>query len=191
MKVALVGVYPEDENRIRGGVEAVTLRLSRGLAAMDGIEVHVVVCDARRPPGRSSPRADLHIHSIGGAKKLGNILFALPDRRRIARALGEIGPDIVHAHSADRFALGAIESGIPAVVTIHGIIERESGLETGAAGRLRGYLRNRLAATALRRMKNVILLSPYVAEHYRDELAGARKWTIENPVDDRFFELEA
>ncbi len=189
MKIALVGIYPEDEDRLHGGVEAVTLRLSQGLAEMNGVEVHVIVCDPFRAVGRSRPAPDLYVHSIGGSRRFGNLMFGIPDRRRIARALREIGPDVVHAHSADRFALGAIESGFPTVVTIHGIIELESGLESTLAGRFRGALRNRIVSTALRRMKNVILLSPYVANHYRRELAHARTWTIENPVHDHFFEL--
>ncbi len=189
MKVAIAGIYPEDPDIIRGGVEAVTLRLSQGLARTEGVEVHVVVCDASRPVGIHQPEPDLHIHSIGGSRKLGNLLLGIPDRRRIAQAIRAIGPDVVHAHSADRFALGAIESGLPALVTVHGIIEIESQLEPTLPGRLRGYMRNRIAATALRKMCNVILLSSYVAEHYRTSLAHARTWTIENPVGDHFFEL--
>ncbi len=189
MKVAIVGIYPQNEDRIRGGVEAVTLALSRGLAAMEGIEVHVVVCDATRPTGDISPAPGLHVHSIGGAKRFGNILLGIPDRQRIARALRGIAPDVVHAHSADRSALGAMESGFPTVVTIHGIIEMETSLESNAAGKLRGLLRNMITAEALRKMKNVILLSPYVAEYYAKQLAGRRTWTIENPVDERFFAL--
>ena len=189
MKVAIVGIYPESADKIRGGVEAVTLRLSQGLARTSGIEVHVVVCDSSRPVGTSRPESDLHIHSIGGSRRLGNLLLGIPDRRRIAQAIRRIRPDVVHAHSADRFALGAIESGLPAVVTVHGIIEVESGLEPTLSGRMRGRLRNKMAAAALKKAKNVILLSPYVADHYRHRLAHARTWTIENPVNDHFFDL--
>jgi glycosyltransferase involved in cell wall biosynthesis len=131
------------------------------------------------------------VHSIGGSRRLGNLLFALPDRRRIANTLRDVGPDVVHAHGAHREALGAIESGLPTVVTIHGILEAEIGLERRLGKRVRGFMRRRLVASALRRMQNVILLSPEVREHYATSLRHARTWVIENPVHPRFFDATA
>lgn len=187
MKVAIVGLYPRDPARLRGGVEAVTLQLSRGLAATPGLDVHVVVSEAGRPPGVERPEPGITVHSLGGTARFGNLLFALPDRRRIARALRALAPDVVHAHGAHRESLGALESGLPTVVTIHGILEAEIGLETSLGKRVRGVFRRQLVAAAFRRMRHVILLTPEVEEHYRHRLRGARTWVIENPVDGRFF----
>ncbi len=191
MKVALVGLYPRHPNEIRGGVEAVTLQLSRGLAALPGLDVHVVVSEAGRPLGVHRADDRVTVHSIGGSSRLGNLFFALPDRRRIARALREIAPDVVHAHGAHRESLGAMESGLPTVVTIHGILEAEIGLERRFGKRVRGFMRRHLVASALRRMQHVILLSPDVREHYQDALRHARTWIIENPVHPRFFAARA
>jgi glycosyltransferase involved in cell wall biosynthesis len=131
------------------------------------------------------------VHSVGGSRHLGNLLFALPDRRRIASALRELQPDIVHAHGAHREALGALDAGLPTVVTIHGIIDAEIGLERRLGKRVRGVMRRRLVAAALRRMRNVILLSPEVEEHYRAALRHARTWVVENPVHPRFFDTRS
>ena len=188
MRVALACQYPRDPAVIRGGVEAVTLRLSEGLAETPGVdEVHVVVAEPGRPVEVMRPRPNLTIHSIGGSRRFGNVLFSLPDRRRIARTLREIAPDVVHAHSAHREALGALESGLPTVVTIHGLLDIEIGLERALKRRFRNQFRRRLVESALRRMTAAILLGPTVAEHYRETLAHARTWVIENPVADRFF----
>jgi len=189
MKVALVCSYPTSPDRLRGGVEAVTLQLSRGLAALPGVEVHVVVAEAGRPRGAERSPDGITVHSLGGSERFGNVLFALPDRRRIAGALRAIAPDVVHAHGAHREALGAMESGLPTVVTIHGILEAEIALERRLGKRFRGFFRRRLVREALRRMRHVILLSPEVEEHYRQQLRGARTWVIENPVDRRFFDV--
>ncbi|NNE10012.1 MAG: glycosyltransferase family 4 protein [Gemmatimonadetes bacterium] len=190
MKVAITGIYPESEERIRGGVEAATLRLSQGLARRGDIDVHVVICNAGRAPGITNPEPNLTLHSIGGSKRFGNMLLSIPDRRRIAAYLRKLKPEVVHAHSLDRFALGAIESRLPTVVTIHGIIEMESALETEVSQKVRGAMRNRLVHAALRKARNVILLSPYVAEHYARDLRRANTWTIENPVADSFFAID-
>jgi glycosyltransferase involved in cell wall biosynthesis len=127
------------------------------------------------------------VHSIGSAGHFGNLLMQLPDRRRIAAVLRRLAPDVVHAHSTHREALGAIESGLPTVVTIHGMIEREIALERRLGRRIRGVFRRRVIDAVFARMRHVIVLSSSVEEHYRDRLAGARTWVIENPVDDRFF----
>lgn len=191
MRVALVGLYPRDPGRLRGGVEAVTLQLSRGLAALPELDVHVVVAEAGRAEGVEHPEPGITVHSIGGSPHFGNLLMALPDRRRIAGALRRLAPDVVHAHGAHREALGAIESGLPTVITIHGILEAEIGLERSLGKRVRGIFRRRLVAESFRRMRNVILLTPEVEQHYRERLRGARTWVIENPVDPRFFAIEA
>ena len=190
MKVALVGAYPRDPGRLRGGVEAVTLQLSRGLAALGGVEVHAVVSEAGRPVGTERPEPGVTVHSIGGSARWGNLLFARGDRRRIAQTLRELAPDIVHAHGVHREALGALESGLPTVVTIHGILEAEIGLERSLGKRARGIFRRRLVAAVFRRMRHVILLTPEVEEHYRDRLRGARTWVLGNPVAQRFFDAE-
>ena len=51
MKVAIVGRYPPAPSHIRGGVEAVTLRLSEGLARHHDVDVHVVVAELGRELG--------------------------------------------------------------------------------------------------------------------------------------------
>jgi glycosyltransferase involved in cell wall biosynthesis len=188
LKVAIVGVYPRDPDAIRGGVEAVTLRLSEGLAALNSLDVHVVVSEVGRPEGVSRTAGGVTVHSIGASGRFGNVLHELPNRRRIAHALRALAPDVVHAHSAHREALGAIESGIPTVVTIHGILEQEIALEKRWSKRARGVFRRRLVDAAMSRMRNAILLSPTVAEHYRETLRHARTWVIENPVPAPFFE---
>ena len=188
VKVAIVGAYPRDPGRLRGGVEAVTFQLARGLAALPDVDVHAVVCEAGRPLGVVRTPERVTVHSIGGSTHGGNLLFAKPDRRRIARTLRELAPDIVHAHGVHREALGALDSGLPTVVTIHGILEAEIGLETRLGKRVRGIFRRRLVASVFRRMRHVILLTPEVEEYYRDRLRGARMWVIGNPVDPRFFE---
>lgn len=187
MKVAIVGRYPRDPGRIEGGVDAVTLRLAHGLARLPDMEVHVVVSDPDRPLETTREEPGVTVHSIGGARHLGNVTLARSDRRRIARALRELGPDVVHAHSVHREALGAIESGLPTVVTIHGMIENEILLEKRWAKRARGVFRRRLLDLAFRRIRNAIVLSPGVAEHYAERLAHARVWVIGNPVDELFF----
>ncbi|MFH1277281.1 MAG: glycosyltransferase family 4 protein [Candidatus Eisenbacteria bacterium] len=191
MKIAVLGLFPEDAGRIVGGVEAVTFRLCEGLSRIEDADVHAMVAVKGRPEGLRALAPNWTVHSIGGTGRFGNILFARPDRARMVRALRRIGPDIVHAHSTDRHALAALDSGMPAVVSIHGVIEIETKLERRPAERFRGFFRERMVADALRRVRNVIYVSPYLRDLYGPRLAHARTWVVENPVGPVFFEQRA
>lgn len=95
-------------------------------------------------------------------------------------------PDIAHAHSAGTFADGALGSGLPAVITVHGVIEQEAAIvrQSGiswredVAWRYEAWYERRCLSRARR---NVIAISPYVADFYRG-LTGALLSLVENPV---------
>ncbi len=79
-------------------------------------------------------------------------------------------------------------SGKPSVLTIHGILERDI-LYRGRFRRLRSEVMKQVEMRARERVANLIVVSPYV----RDALGGTvlgRTWDIDNPVADRFFEVE-
>lgn len=187
MRIAMIGLYPRDPSQICGGVEAVTLRLANGLTSIQDVELHIIVSTLSWEKGTFRQSDNRIVHSVGGARRFGNILQGIPQRRRIGRVLRKINPDVVHAHSADRFALAAIDSGYPAVVTIHGIIEAETSLEKDPIEKVRGFFRNRMGRIAIARARNIILLSPFVLDHYGSALAHARTRVVENPVDPLFF----
>jgi glycosyltransferase involved in cell wall biosynthesis len=187
MKVAVLGLFPDDPARIVGGVEAATLRLCEGLHRVPGVDVHTIVSVPGRAVGLKSLAPNWTVHSIGTFDHFGNVLLALPDRMRMVRALRALRPDIVHAHSTDRHALGALDSGFPTVVTIHGVIEMETRLEKRAPERIRGFFRDRMVKEVLRRVRNVAYVSSYLRDLYEDRLRHAQSWIIENPVGDLFF----
>jgi glycosyltransferase involved in cell wall biosynthesis len=188
MRVAILGLFPRDPERIVGGVEATTLRLCEGLRKLPDVEVHAVVSVPDQPVGVKTLAPNWTVHSIGTFDHAGNITLALPDRRRMVRALRAIRPDIVHAHSADRHALAALDSGLPAVITVHGVIELETRLERIGLERFRGAFRGVMVRSVIRRARNVIYVSPYLRELYDARLAHARRWVVENPVASVFFD---
>lgn len=86
-------------------------------------------------------------------------LFAL-ERRELAQAIREARPDIVHAHWSYEFAAGALDSGVPCLVTCHdspwAILKAMPDLYR--AGRLL------MARPVLRRMRHATVVSPYLVE---------------------------
>jgi len=187
--VALVGPFPENRELFRGGVEAITYRLAEGLAREEGVRLEVVTLTENHAICGVSDWG-YRVTRLPASARFGNVNFAIPDRRRLARALRAAAPRIVHAHSLGAGALGAIESGIPTVISIHGVIEREVALERGLANRLRYIPRLRVVKESLARGRDFVIVSPYVGEVYRAQLAGKRTYDLETSVDPVFFAVE-
>ena len=90
---------------------------------------------------------------------------------------------------AGHYADAALRSNRPAVITLHGVVFREAALALAGAAlpvRLRWHLDALFERWVVRRARDVIAISPYVAQEYRP-LTRARFHAIENPVADEFF----
>ncbi len=110
------------------------------------------------------------------------------ERRGLERAMRAAAPDVVHAHWAYEFALAALASGLPHVITCHDspivVARMASGL------RRTGYrwLRVAMARHALSQAKSVTAVSPYM----QAEIAAwcsAPVAVVPNPIDRRAFAL--
>ena len=84
-------------------------------------------------------------------------------------------PDVVHAQGIDLPGYLAVHGAVPSVVTVHGILGEENEVRC----RLEDS-RTSISTTAtllerptIRRAKDVISISPYVAHHYGSQSAAA------------------
>ncbi len=192
MRVALLGPYSGDLTRVGGGPEAVVVQLAQGLRRA-GVAVHVVTFDfTGQQAADTTTQADgVTVHRLR-LRRLPRWTGVRINARVLAKQLRTISPDIAHAHSAGTFADGALGSGLPAVITVHGVIEQEAAVvrQSGiawredVAWRYEAWYERR----CLRRARDVIAISPYVADFYRG-LTGARMSLVENPVAQAYFDL--
>lgn len=195
MKVAIVGPYPL-EGRPPGGIESVSAALVHGLQQIDDVEVHLItIALPGATPGVRwlGPRATLHaLRSTGRLRRPTTFFF---ERRAITRLLGQLRPDIVHVQGQNFYAPAALASGFPTVISIHGMLAREAYIidPRSSAGeriskRLRGIFNARFEAIALREAKHLIINNPY-AEQTIGPLTKAQMHWLDNPIEDRFFDV--
>jgi glycosyltransferase involved in cell wall biosynthesis len=101
----------------------------------------------------------------------------------------KLQPDVVHGQPSAEYLLAATGCGRPHVITLHGLVERETaGLARLHPATLASIIRDRLHRRAAARAAHIISISPYVDEW----LAGwtrARIWPVPNPIDPEFFHL--
>lgn len=192
MRVAIVGDYPSDPNRIWGGEQAAFAYLVKGLSRIGDLEVHVIT-----PSGESSvpPRkeaAGVTVHFLPRLPR-GELLRRYPAyQARLGEKLAEIRPDAVHAQGAIHHGLVALRSGYPAAITVHGVQSEDCKYQKNF------YLRARkrfvswwLERYNLKRTRYLIAIGRYVTAYFARILRpDAEVYHIPNAIDETYFALE-
>ena len=161
--------------------------LLQGFAEIGGAEIHVVSC-TRQPVAAPEKLADniwyhnLHVPKIGWLRTgyQGCV-------RAVRKQLRDIRPDIVHGQGTERdCALGAVFSGFPNVVTIHGNMRLVAQINRAKPFSYEWWAA-RLEAFTIPRSSGVVCITNYT----RAAVAGLAKktWVVPNAVDAGFFKV--
>ncbi len=190
MRIALCAEYPLRRDRVVGGIEEVTRRFAHALAAREGVEVHIVSFHQGIRPRASTEEIDgVFVHRRALPDRFGNVSMGRPERADTIATLRDIDPDVVHPLGIGPKALAASESGYPWVVTVNGAQAAETQAVGGLRNRIRAAVFRRLEEESLRRAHTIIVPNPVVRSMLGARIRHARVFTIENAVDDLFFEL--
>ncbi|MBC7260702.1 MAG: glycosyltransferase family 4 protein, partial [Chloroflexi bacterium] len=187
LKVALVTPYPVDVTRIPGGVRNVAYNLVRGLRSFRDLDIYVLHCHSEVPENRVQVEDNLTVHymSMPRRKVVPNMILAV---ERVARELRRLKPVVVNAH-APHYAVAALRSGYPTIYTIHGVIHREAQVyRSRLFDRCRFWLEKWYDRYAVRHVGDIVAISPYVLEEYRN-MSKARFHRIDNPLPPDFFDV--
>lgn len=189
MRVAILGAYSLQNNRISGGPEAVVVQLAEGLRQLSGVEVHIVTQSGKADVVEQRNGITLHTVRL---RRVPRWTFIRANAYALAHAVRDIAPDVAHAHSAGAYGDAALLSGAPALITVHGVIRQEAAVfrQYGLSWReeLSWRYEEWYERRCLARAHDVIAISPYVAEFYRG-MTRARMHLVENPVGDAYFTL--
>jgi glycosyltransferase involved in cell wall biosynthesis len=191
LKVLILGPYPEDPEKIVGGVEAVNNALVAALVAHP--EVSSITVAMFRTKGGTADRRKinnklevryLRVPFISGDVIIQSYQCVLAARRLVE----EIKPDVVHAQGIDRQGDIATQLGLPAVVTVHGLVHIEARLAAkNLPGRIKVVLFDALVRRVLRKAQVVISISDYDAKSL-EGLVRNRRISISNAIAPDFFQ---
>jgi glycosyltransferase involved in cell wall biosynthesis len=186
MRIAFVTAFPDDPDKPRGGVEAVSVTLVRHICAFEDLDVQVVtVRDGRRAAGvRRWERATVHALPRQGRRKLTGAMGA--DRRQVQALLKTLAPDLVHAH--DTFGLMVRGMAVPRVLTIHGFIHSDTLVAGERFARARSLAWRLIETRTWADYPHIIAISPYVRERL-DGIARGAVHEIDNPIGAGFFAI--
>lgn len=187
-KVLIAGEYPASGNRRRGGIETVTWNTAESLSRRTDLDVHVLCIREGLAKARVRRVGEVTVHESPGLSLPHSLTMYTWDYFVLRRAIKRIKPDFIHAQSQDRYALAAIKSGLPMVMSIHGLFFKQSELLEGSAvtRRIRKFLWNRIERFCISRAPAVIVMNDYVGSVAR-EFAGGAVHFVHNPISDDYF----
>lgn len=174
--------YDEAVPRFGPAIEA----LLQGLAGLPELEVHVISCTQRpmHAPEKLSENTWFHLLEV---PKIGWLRTGYQGCvRAIRKQVRELDPDLVHGQGTEReCALGAVFSGFPSVVTIHG---NTGQVARSLNARIGSYLwcTARLESYALRRAAAVFCNSAYTEQVVRK--SNLHTWRVPNALRLAFFD---
>ncbi len=184
----MLGQFPQSPSRIDGGVAAAMTYLAQALIRLQEIELIGVrlAAGGYGQAGTGSfewPIVDLPLDRFSVST------LYRRQKQEFAALLDRFRPDVVHAQGADAAGLIAVSCGLPAVVTVHGLLGEcanyQSSVRVRARARFSSFLTER---PTIRKATDLIAISPFVTSYYGDEIKG-RVHAIPNAVAPSFFQL--
>lgn len=190
LRVAILGDYPLDTTRIRGGVQAAFAYLVKGLTKLEGLDLHVLTF--RQPGFERIDQNGLTIHLMPLYPRFERLRYYRNYQTYLNRELSKIQPDIVHAEEASADALVSLRSGYPTVVTVHGIRFEDRKYYSSWGQQIRLYFDSLLVERQIiRRTRYLISISRYVMDYFSNYFRpDLRCYTIPNAIDERYFHIK-
>ena len=189
MKVAYLSLLPSPGQPASSGVPKVSETLLRAFETLPDLQVDAVTLVDGLAKAQVEQRGAVTRHYLPCKPHGKTATLYWNEVRRLRHELARIQPDVVHGQPSAEYLLAATGCGRPHVITLHGLVERETvGLARLRPAYLAGVIRDRLHRRAARQAAHIISISPYVEEW----LAGwttARIWPVANPIDPEFFTL--
>ena len=186
MKIVIMSVYPP-ANQPSGGVYSVTRVLTQALSKYNDIDVHVVSFDKDCNKTKIEQDVDVTVHRLPCSNWPQILDIFGPGKKRLLNYIYSLKPDIIHTHGS--YGLTLCNISIPSVFTLHGFdfanLVADSAKHAWVRSRLWRYVERRSIAS----QKDIISITPYVRKMI-ESLTKARIYDIDNPVDERFFEIK-
>lgn len=190
MKVAFLSVLPPPGQPAVSGVHRVSQTLLRQFESMPDLEVEAITLIDGLPKEEVIKTGHVRYHYLPCKRAGKTVTLYLWERMRLKKRVRMVGPEIVHGQPTAEFLLAATGTGLPNVITVHGLVAKESAtLARWRPGRAAGTIREALHQKAIKRARHIISISSYV-EEYVAGITDCACSPIPNPIEPEFFRIE-
>ena len=189
LRIVMVSPYPVKLGMVVGGIEAVASTLAPAIAALDAVEHVTVLCfhHGEVPVHNVVINDKLEVRYLRGQDRLGVITRSILEVRQTRRIVAKLQPHIVHGQEIGWRGDVATQSSPNSVVTVHGLVHRETALAVGTnvIDKLRVGLVENMVKRVLARAKVTISISGYDAAAIGSLVRGHHVH-IPNPINPLF-----
>ncbi len=190
MKVAYLSVLPPPGQPAVSGVYRVSQTLLRQFESMPDLEVEAITLIDGLQKETVIKAGSVRYHYLPCKSAGKTLTFYLSEIMKLKRRVRLVGPEVVHGQPTAEFLLAATGSSLPNVITIHGLVSRESAtLARWRPGWVAAAVRESLHRKAIKRAQHIISISSYV-EEYLAGLTDCACWPIPNPIEAEFFKIQ-
>lgn len=187
MKVAVYTRLPRDMSRPRGGIESVAVVLVQTLARQPDLDVHVVTLERDQATLETEQHTEFTVHRLPASRWPQSLDVLIgPGRRRLRDYVCALQPDLMHSHETYGLALNDLP--LPHVFTVHGFDHANLVADSARLAWLRSPVWRYVERHGLARQQDIISISPYVRGMIEPQ-TKARIYDIDNPCDERFFNV--
>jgi glycosyltransferase involved in cell wall biosynthesis len=193
IKVVIGSVYPYDESKIKGGVEAVALYLVSALSKHEELEIHVVSCTTDIEYDKVEKRGKVICHWISTKPNFYLLRLLFINQYKVKKEYDKIQPDIVHAQGFSEYAL-AKSKKIPLLLSIHGIeVYSPKGKKlksfSGLVGNYRKIFSKYIAKLCIQKSNGIVSNGgDYIPSILNNIISTRKIYQIFNPISPDFFD---
>lgn len=194
VKTLMVALYPIDSDKIKGGVEAVSVNLVKGFIPVSGIDLKIFAPDRNVKNDQVEKLANnISIHHISYGK-IRSTKYALffHFRKRLKQFIKEFDPDVIHIQgNGSQLLLTYNINKNKIVITQHAILIEEFKTQSTLSSKLNFMMNMCIELVMMPRIKNHIFISDYNRKLLGRPVSSLNKAAlIYNPVNPMFFDID-
>ncbi len=189
MRVIILGQYPLDRGKIKGGVETCIIGLVNELKKYSDVEIHVITSQIMWKD-ITKKIDNVTVHYLASLPLPRFLTIDTIDKYRTIKKIKELEPDIVHGHMSN-YGCYVLKSGFPNIITVHGIAKEEYNpkIRNGLLDIIRRGVVVPMENYVFEHAKVLTVVSPYVKNKI-EPFCNGEIHIIPNGVREEFFEIE-
>ncbi len=193
IKVVMGTVYPFDESKIKGGVEAVAYYLTKALEGREEIDLSIVSCNNIVKKDFIEKRNNVKFYWIATKKNFYNLRVLTINAFKVREIYKKLNPDIIHVQGISEYSVAS--RGFPKMIlTIHGLESFVDKMKlTSHFSGLQGFYRSvtsKLIADIS--IKNSCAIVSNAGDYFKiilgEKLNNKRIYYIRNPISKDFID---
>lgn len=185
IRVLMLAPFPTCSTTVNGGVTAAAHYLTNALYQTGKVEVLAASLGGEKT--RSELPYEMVRIPVGKHPLLTRFSLAVETLRSVVQ---EFKPDLIHAHGMDAYGYVALQLSANAIITPHGLIAQEIGMQDTCIGNIRkAYIHLALCNNVLNNIQHAVSISPFLSR-FLVKNSRAKIYEVGNVVPEKYFQVE-